>query len=129
MTGPAKGPQQAQPGGPTPTDRTYVYQSFGQAEAPDTWTADVAYPAESPDSPVPYTLTAKAETLLGEPGFPATPLRNAHSRDVSTQPLHARSGLSGQPSAYVTEISVPPSDSRILRLLARMKEPEPEAGL
>jgi len=66
VTGPAKGPQQAQPGGPTPTDRTYVYQSFRQ---------------------------------------------------------------SGQPSAYVTEFSVPPSDSRIHRLHARMKEPEPEAGL
>ena len=126
MTGPAKGPQQAQPGGPTPTDRTYVYQSFRQAEASGTWAADAACPV---DSPVPYTLTAKAETLLGEPGFPATPVRNAHSRDVSTQPLHARSGLSGQPSAYVTEFSVPPSDSRIHRLHARMKEPEPEAGL
>ena len=129
MTRPAERPQQPQLSGPTSTERTFLYQSFGQAEAPDTWTADVAYPAESPDSPVPYTLTAKAETLLGEPGFPATPLRNAHSRDVSTQPLHARSGLSGQPSAYVTEFSVPPSDSRIHRLHARMKEPEPEAGL
>ena len=109
-----------------PVNRTFLYQSFGQPEAPDTWTADAPYAA---DSPVSYTLTAKAETLLGEPGFPATPLRNAHSRDVSTQPLHARSGLSGQPSAYVTEFSVPPSDSRIHRLHARMKEPEPEAGL
>ena len=46
-----------------PVNRTFLYQSFGQPEAPDTWTADAPYAA---DSPVSYTLTAKAETLLGE---------------------------------------------------------------
>jgi hypothetical protein len=45
----------------------------------------------------------------------------------STSPIW----LSGQPGTYVTKISVPPSDSGILPLHARMKEsePEPEAGL
>ena len=128
MTGSAEGSQQAQPGGPARTDRTFVYQYSGQAEAPGTWTADAAYPA---DSPVPYTLTAKAETLLGEAGSPTTPLRNAHACGMDTNPPQARPGLPGQPPACVTEISVPPSDSGIHRLHVRMTEPEPEpeAGL
>jgi hypothetical protein len=131
VTGPADSSQQAQPSEPTPTDRTFVYQSFRQAEAPGTWRADAAYPAGSPDSPVPYTLTAKAETLLGGPASPTTPLRNKHACGLSTRPPHARSGLPGQQPAYITEISVPPSDSGIHRLHARMTEPEPEpeAGL
>ena len=131
MTGPAARSQQPQLSEPALTDRTFLYQSFRQAEAPDTWTADAAYPADSPDSPVPYTLTAKAETLLGETGSPTHPLRNTHACDMCTRPPQARSGRSGQPRTYVTEISVPPSDSGIHRLHARMKEPgpEPEAGL
>jgi hypothetical protein len=72
---------------------------FRQAEAPDTWTADAVYPA---DSLVPYTLTAKAETLLGEVGSPTTPLRKAHSCGMRTHPPQARSGLSGQPRTYIT---------------------------
>jgi hypothetical protein len=130
MTRPADRPQQAQPSGPAPTDRTFVYQFFSQAEAPDTWTADAAYPA---DSPIPYTLTPKAETLLEEAGAPAnptTPLPKTHSRGMGTRPLQARPRLSGPP-AYTTEISVPPRDSGIHRLHGHMLEPdpEPEAGL
>ena len=129
MTGPAAQPPQ--PNGPTTTDRTFLYQSFRQPEAPDTWTADAAYPADSLDSPVPYTLTAKAETLLGETGYPTPLLPKVHSCAMSTRPPQAGSGSSGQPRAYVTEISLPPSDSGIHRLHARMAEPgpEPEAGL
>ena len=82
MTGPAKGPQQAQPGGPTPTDRTYVYQSFRQAEASGTWAADAACPV---DSPVPYTLTAKAQTLLAEVGVPVAYLRQPGPGSVRDQ--------------------------------------------
>src|SRR6516162_11835772 len=48
----------------TLTDGGFLYTSFRQVETPDTWTADAAYPA---DSPIPYTRTAKAETLLGRP--------------------------------------------------------------
>lgn len=112
----------------TLTDGGFLYASFRQVEAPDTWTADAAYPA---DSPIPYTLTAKAETLLGEASSPTTLLRKAHACGIRTRPPQARSGLSGQPGTYATKISVPPSDSGILRLNARMKEPEPEpeAGL
>jgi hypothetical protein len=131
VTGPAARPERAQASGPTPIDRTFLYQFFRQSEASDTWTADAACPADSPDSPVPYTLTAKAETLLGETGYPTTPLPNAHSCAICTQPPPARPGVPGEPPAYVTEISVPPSDSGIHRLHARMNEPEPEpeAGL
>ena len=128
MTGPAERSPQAEPGGPTGTDRTFLYSFSGPAEAADTWTADAAYPA---DSPVPYTLTAQAETLLDEAGSPTPPLRNAQARGMATRPPQARPGLSGQARTYVTEISVPPSDSGIQRLHARMKDPgpEPEAGL
>lgn len=117
--------------GPTSTNRTFLYQFSGQPGAPDTWTADAAYPADSPDSPVPYTLTAEAETLLGEASSPTTPLPIPHARGVRAPDPQPASGLSGQPGSYVTEISVPPSDSGIHRLHARMKdpEPEPEAGL
>ena len=108
--------------GPLP-DRTVLYQPFRQAEAPDTWTADAAYAA---DSPVRYTLTAKAETLLGDVGSPATTAREADAGGMTAHDPHAESGLFRQPRAYVTEISVPPSDSGIHRLHARMKEPEPE---
>jgi len=48
----------------TLTDDGFLYASFRQVEAPGTWTADAAYPA---DSPIPDTFTAKAETLLGRP--------------------------------------------------------------
>ena len=128
VTGPAARSQQAQPSEPARTDRTVMYASFRQAEAPGTWTADAAHRA---DSPVPYTLTAKAETLLEETGSPTTPLRKGHACGMNTRSPQAESGLSGQERTYVTEISLPPSDSGIHRLHARMTEPEPEpeAGL
>jgi hypothetical protein len=131
MTDPAASSRQAQPAGPTSTNRTVLFQSFRQPEAPDTWTADAASPADSPDSPVPYTLTAEAETQLGEDASPTTPLPIAHACGMGAHNPKPASALSGQPGTYVTEISVPPSDSGIHRLHARMKEPEPEpeAGL
>jgi hypothetical protein len=120
--------QQPQPGEPTPTDECAPRSYFSHPEAPDTWTADAAYPA---DSPVRYTLTAKAETLLDEDGNPTDPLRKAHACGMRAHDLQAESGLSGQPCTYVTKISLPPSDNGIQRLHSRMKEPEPEpeAGL
>ena len=48
-------------------NRTVLYQSFRQAEVPGTGTGDAAYAA---DLPVPYTLTAKAETLLEDVASP-----------------------------------------------------------
>jgi len=128
VTGPAARSQQPQPAEPTSTDGTFVYASLRQPEAPDTWTANAAYPA---DSPVPYTLTAKAETLLGEAASPTPPLPKGQPCAMRTQPPPARPGLPGQPLTYITEISVPPSDNGIQRLHSRMKEPEPEpeAGL
>jgi hypothetical protein len=128
VTGPAERSQQAQPTETTATERAVLYAYFWESEAPDMWTADASYPA---DSPVPYTLTTKAETLLGEVGSPTPPLRNTHPCGMGTRPPQARPGLSGQPCTYITEISVPPSDNGIQRLHARMKEPEPEpeAGL
>ncbi len=44
---------------------------------------------------------------------------------MHARPPQARSGLSGQ-RTYITEISLPPADSGIHRLHARMTEPEPE---
>jgi hypothetical protein len=131
VTGPADRPQQAQPSGPTSTDRTFLYQFFGQAEAPDTWTADAAYAADSPDSPVPYTLTAKAETLLEDASSPTTAAHEADAGGMTAHDPHAESGRSGQPRTYITKISLPPCDSGIHRLFVRMNqpEPEPEAGL
>ena len=128
MTGPADRPQQAEPDGPTGAGRTLPRAIFGQAEPSGAQTADAAYPA---DSPVPYTLTAKAETLLGDTGSQQYPLRNAQTCGMRATPPQAGSGLSGQPVTYITEISVPPSDSGIHRLHVRMiePEPEPEAGL
>jgi hypothetical protein len=117
-----------QPSGPESTDRSFLYQFSGQSEAPDTWTADAAYPA---DTRVPYTLTSKAETLLADPGNPTGRSPDTHARDVATRPSQPRPGPGRQPPAYVTEISVPPFDNGIQRLHSRMKqpEPEPEAGL
>lgn len=128
MTGPADRWQHAGPGETTDTERAFPYAFSGHAGAADTWTADAAYPA---DSPIPYTLTAQAETLLGEAGSPTPLLLNAQARGMGTRPPQARPGTSGQARTYVTEISVPSSDSGIQRLHARMKdpEPEPEAGL
>ena len=128
MTGPAESSQQPQPGGRTDTDRTKVFGGFRAFEAPDTWTVNALYPA---DSPIPYTLTAKAETLLGQHGYPTTPLRNGHACGMRTDLPHAPSGPSAQPRTYITEISLPPSDSGIQRLHSRMPEPgpDPEAGL
>jgi hypothetical protein len=110
------------------TNRTVLYQPLRQAEAPDTWTADAAYAA---DSPVPYTLTAQAETLLEDVGCPTTAAREADAGDRTAHDPHAESGLFCQPDTYITKISLPPYDSGIHRLQASMKEPEPEpeAGL
>ena len=126
MTGAAARSQQPQPGEPTPTDERAPCAFFRQPEAPDTWTAEAAYPA---DSPVSYTLTAKAETLLDEAGIPTYPLRKVQACGIRANDLQAESGLSGQPCTYVTKISLPPSDSGIQRLHSRMREPEPEAEL
>jgi hypothetical protein len=128
MTDPAANAQQPQPGEPALTERTFLYSFSGQPESPGTWTADAAYPA---DSPVTYTLTAQAETLLAQDGCPTPPLPNGHPRGMAPRPPHARPGPTGPSDGYVTEISVPTFDSGIQRLHARMKEPEPqpEAGL
>jgi hypothetical protein len=45
---------------------------------------------------------------------------------MRTRPPHTRSGLPGQPPAYITKLSLPPSDSGIHWLHAPMNEPEPE---
>jgi hypothetical protein len=90
VTGPAGRPPQAQPGEPAITERTFLYQFSGQAEAFDTWTADATHPA---DSPIPYTLTAMAETLLGKVGAPTnptTPLRKGHPCGMRTLPPQAQ---------------------------------------
>jgi hypothetical protein len=128
MTGPDGRSQQPQATEPTGEERTVLCANSEVAQPPDTWTTDAAYPA---DSPVPYTLTAKAETLLADTGSPTYLLRNTHPCGIGTRPPQARPGLSGQPRGYITEISLPPSDSGIHRLHSRMKEPEPEpeAGL
>jgi hypothetical protein len=109
-------------------NRTFLYQSFRQPEAPGTWTADAAHAA---DLPVPYTLTAQAETLLEDAGSPTTAAREADAGGMTAHDPHAESGLFRHPRNYVTEISLPPSDSSIHRLHVSMKEPEPEpeAGL
>jgi hypothetical protein len=95
----------------------------GAAEAGNT-----AYPA---DSPVPYTLTAKAKRLLAMPEAPATDRLAPDAGAITVHDRQAESTLDGQPQSYITEISLPPTDSGIQRLHARMKEPEsePEAEL
>jgi hypothetical protein len=109
-------------------NRTSLYQSSGQAETPGVWTADATCAA---DSPVPYTLTAKAETLLEDAGCPTTAAREADAGGMTAHDPHAGTGLFRQPRNYITKIALPPSDSGIHRLHVRMKEPEPEpeAGL
>ena len=109
-------------------NRTVLYQSFRQAEVPGTGTGDAAYAA---DLPVPYTLTAQAETLLEDAGCPTTATHEADAGDMTAHDPHAESGLFRQPDTYITKISLPPSDSGIHRLHVSMKEPEPEpeAGL
>ena len=128
MTGAAARSQHPQPGQPATTDGPAPDAFFGSSEAPDTWTADAAYPA---DSPVRYTLTPQTETLPAETGNPTGLLRNGHVCGMSAHDPQPESGPSGQPRTYVTQISLPPSDSGIQRRHSRMKEPEPEpeAGL
>jgi hypothetical protein len=128
MTRPAARSQQAQPSEPALTDERASQAYFKQPEASDTWTADAAYPA---DSPVPYTLTPQAETLLEEAGSPTTARREADAGGMTAHAPQAESGLSGLPRTYVTMISLSPSDTGIQRLHSHMKqpEPEPEAGL
>ena len=95
---------------------------------PGTGTGDAAYAA---DLPVPYTLTAKAETLLDDIGSSATAAREADAGGMTAHDPHAGSGLFRQPGNYITKICLPPSDNGIHRLHVSMKEPgpEPEAGL
>lgn len=128
MTGPAGSSQPPQPDARTSDEPHFPRATFRPYDAPGTWTADAAYPA---DSPVPYTLTAKAETLLAPDGCPTTPLQNGHDCGICTDSRQAQSGPSAQPRTYITEISFPPSDDGIQRLRSRMPEPgpEPEAGL
>jgi len=106
VPGPAGRSQQAQPSEPTIHERAFLYQFFGKAEAPDTWTADAACPAASP---VLYAVTAKAETLLGggpRPGEPDDPLAErallwyAHSPSASpARPLRVRAAARTRRSA------------------------------
>ena len=128
MTGPASRSRQPQPSGPTPPG---VHKIYDFAKQPETAAADAVYPAQSPDSPVPYTLTPKAEALLEEAASPTTVSRLAHAGGMAAHDPHAEPGLGSQACTYVTEISVPPVDSGICRLHVRMKEPgpEPEAEL
>ena len=128
MTQPPASPHQPQPSGPDIDERAHTRGPFKPPEAPDTWTADAAWPA---NSPIPYTLTPKAETALGWYSCPTPPLRNSQACGMQTRPPQAQPGPDGPPVTYVTEISMPPRDSGIHRLHIRMKEPgpEPEAGL
>jgi hypothetical protein len=124
VTGPASQPPQANPASPTATtDGPYLYEFRGQAQ---TAAAEPEYDRCPADSPVPYTLTATAETLLGEPGSPTAPLPKGHSCGMSARPAQPGPGPAARPATYVTEIFVPTFDDGIHRLHARMKEPEPE---
>lgn len=113
---------------PTGIDVRKIYDFSRQAETSE---ADAVYPAQSADSPVPYTLTPKAEALLEEAASPTAVSRQAHAGGMAAHDPPAQSGPGSQACTYVTEISVPPADSGIHRLHARMKEPgpEPEAQL
>ena len=100
---------------------------FRPPEAPDTWTADATYPA---DSPIPYTLTPQGRNPLGSTATRRTPCGTR--KLVICEPASAsRPGPSGQPVTYVTEISMPPPTAGSTGSTSRMKEPEPEpeAGL
>ena len=121
MTDPAATAPPPQPDEPTTTERLHAHANFKPPEALDTWTADATWPAESP---VPYTLTPKAETALFQYSSPTPPLRNTQACGMRTRPPQA--GPGGQPVTYVTEISMPARDSGIHRLHVRMKEPGPE---
>jgi hypothetical protein len=121
--GPASRSRQPHPSGPTGTDVRQIYDFARQAE---TQAADAVYPAQSADSPVPYTLTPKAETLLEEVAFPTAVCGVAHAGGMAAHDLQAQPGPGSQPCTYVTEISVPPADDGICRLHARMKAPGPE---
>jgi hypothetical protein len=121
--GPASTSRHAQPSRPTGTDVRKIYDFSRQA---GTEVADSVYPAQSTDSPVPYTLTPKAETLLEEAASPTAVCGEAHAGGMAVHDPHAESGLGSQARTYVTEISVPPVDSGIRRLHVRMKEPGPE---
>ena len=128
MTEPEANAQQPPPTGPTTVERTHLGATFTPHEPPRTPTADASWPA---DSPVPYTLTAKAETLLGTTAPESSSCGTGMLCGIRSTSPQPGPGPSGQPVTYVTKISVPPSDSGIQRLHARMKEPgpEPEAGL
>jgi hypothetical protein len=121
--GPAAKSRHPYPSRPTGTDVRKIYDFSRQAETEAT---DPVYPAQSADSPVPYTLTARAEALLEEGGSPTTVSRLAHAGGMAAHDPQAESGLGSQACTYVTEISVPSADSGICRLHVRMKEPGPE---
>jgi len=120
--GPASSSRRPHPSGPTGTDVRKIYDFSRQAE---TSAADAVYPAQSADSPVPYTLTAKAEALLEGAASPTTVSGQAHAGGMAAHDPQAQPGPGSQPR-YVTEISVPSADSGICRLHVRMKEPGPE---
>jgi hypothetical protein len=126
--GPASSSRRPHPSGPTGTDVRKIYDFSRQAET--SATAPV-YAAQSADSPVPYTLTPKAETALDEAASPTTVSGKAHAGDMAAHDPQVEPGPGSQACTYVTEISVPPVDSGICRLHVRMKEPgpEPEAEL
>jgi hypothetical protein len=69
VTDPAASPQ-PQPSEPRTMGRTFMGANFKPPGAPDTWTADATWPAESP---IPYTLTPKAETALFQYSSPTPP--------------------------------------------------------
>lgn len=121
--GPPSSSRRPHPSGPTGTDVRKIYDFSRQ---PETSEADAVYPAQPADSPVPYTLTPKAEALLEEAASPTAVSRQAHAGGMAAHDLQAQSGPGSQACTYVTEISVPPADSGIHRLHARMKEPGPE---
>ena len=116
MTGPAGRPPQAQPGEPAITERTFLYQFSGQAEASDAWTADAAHPA---DSPLPYTLTAKAETLLGEADAPTNPTTLLRKGPLLWygNPTSASPTRSPRPAAHLYDRDLlPPTAEEISKL-------------
>jgi hypothetical protein len=82
--------------------------------------ADAVDPAQSTDSPVPYTLTPRAEALLEQAASPTTVSGVAHACGMAAHDPQAQPGPGSQSCTYVTEISVPPADSGIHRLHARM---------
>jgi hypothetical protein len=106
----------------TPTDDVFCTHLLGRSRRP----------THGPQMPLTLRIRRsvnphrEGRNPAGEASSPTTPLRKVHACGMRTRPPQARSGLSGQPGTYATKISVPPSDSGIRQLHARMKEPKPE---